>query len=80
MMLNNRTFRSAAGHRRPPIARGAMLACLLALGACSDGEEAPAAPPAIPVDVVTVQTGSVGYIFLLRGILFQVSFSVLRYL
>ena len=40
MMLNNRTFRSAAGHRRPPIARGAMLACLLALGACSDGEEA----------------------------------------
>ena len=49
MMLNNRTFRSAAGHRRPPISRGAMLAGLLALGACSDGEEAPAAPPAIPV-------------------------------
>jgi membrane fusion protein (multidrug efflux system) len=67
MMLNNRTFRSAAGHRRPPIARGAMLACLLALGACSDGEEAPAAPPAIPVDVVTVQTGSVPNIVELPG-------------
>lgn len=48
------------------LGRTALLACTLALGACS-GEEQPAPPAAMPVDVITVQTQSVPNIVELPG-------------